>query len=142
MILFVMLNNYFFLIQSNTFISYEDGTPVSYQLWNNYLVKNKNYRATFLPNIKYYTLKSVPFIEYTKKSIQPQLTVNNDCVIMLINILAEPDWINIPCDQKLFAFVICQNMLHKNKNESQRKCVELKSKRNTYLSLCSIIYNK
>ena len=60
--------------------------------------------------------------------MQPQLRVNNDCVIMLMNILAEPDWINIPCDQKLFAFVICQNMLHKRKMNDKGNVLSLSQK--------------
>ena len=45
-----------------------------------------------------------------------------------MNVLAEPDWINIPCDQKLFAFVICQNMLHGSKMDHTENVLSLSRK--------------
>ena len=46
-----------------------------------------------------------------------------------MNVLAEPDWINIPCDQKIFAFVICQNTLHERKMDDKENVFNLSKRK-------------
>ena len=95
-----------------------DGVPVSYQLWNNYLIKNQNYWEKLMPLNKeqqksietIVTLKEE--VEYAMNAIQPHLKRRNDCVIMVIHVLTQPDWINIPCFQKIPAFVVCQKIIN------------------------------
>ena len=79
-------------MQSNTFTTYMDGAPVSFQLWNNYLIKNKNYNELLKPKYKG-SPKSVETIISLKKevmyamnAIQPQLEKKKDCVIMVIEL--------------------------------------------------------
>lgn len=101
-------------VQSNTFLSYMDGAPVSYQLWNNYLIKHRNYRERLLPRNKMWAksletiIKLNEEVTYAMKAIQPQPEKGMDCVIMITYVLAQPDWINIPCFQKIPTFVVCQ----------------------------------
>ena len=86
---------------------------MSYQLWNNYLIKNQNYSE------KYIVFEDMPVafleetIDYAKKSMQPQSDKRNGCAVMMTNILAEPDWINIPCNKKIPAIVLCQKLITK-----------------------------
>ena len=87
-----------FLFQTNIFVKYTDGTPISYQLWNNYWIKNQNLQIL---NSKFKRLHLTThfkrsYIEKTKIAqdrLQPQLLFNNSCVVMLTAVLTEPDWI-------------------------------------------------
>ena len=49
------------------------------------------------------------------KRIQPESEIEKDCVLMMTNILAEPDWINVPCSQKIPAIIFCQKIIKKGK---------------------------
>ena len=106
-----------FLFAEQHITTYMDGAPASYQLWNNYLIKNQNYKEFLKPKNKDF-FKSVETIislkkevMSTMKAIQPQLAKEKDCVIMVIHVLSNPDWINIPCVQKIPAFVVCQKIM-------------------------------
>ena len=115
------------VIQDNVSYSYVDGTPVSYQLWNNYLFKNKNYNLNFIRNHFEETsadektekgremiIKSlVEKAKFTQMIMQPQILNRNSCTLMVTHVLAEPDWINIPCDQKTPGIIICQKLMSK-----------------------------
>ena len=91
-----------------------DGAPVSYQLWNNYLIKNRKYREWMKPRKKILpkSLETIinlkKEVTYAMKIIQPDPEKGKDCVIMVTHVLAQPDLINIPCFQKIPAFVVCQ----------------------------------
>ena len=66
-------------------------------------------------------------VALTKKTIQPQSEIQKNCAIMMTNIWAQPEWITIPCQEKIPAFVICQNINNirkwhfKGKNQVQNK---------------------
>ena len=45
-----------------------DRTPVSYQLWNNYLIKNQNYNEFMEPKDKSLS-KSIETISYLKREV-------------------------------------------------------------------------
>ena len=51
-------------------------------------------------------------------TIQPHLKRRNGCVVMVIHILAQPDWINIPCFQKIPPFVVCQKMINQREGKN------------------------
>ena len=49
-------------------------------------------------------------VDVATKTIQLQSGIIEDCVVMMTNILAEPDWITIPCNQKIPTTLICQKI--------------------------------
>ena len=50
-------------------------------------------------------------VKFAKNTIQPQSGTEKHCVVMMTNTLAEPDWITIPCNQKIPTTLICQKLL-------------------------------
>ena len=114
-------------MQNNTFSSYMDGAPVSYQLWNNYLIKNQNYKKFIKPRQRS-MLKITETITLLKKQVkqamnelQPQVEKENDCVIMVTHVISNPDWINIPCAEKIPAFVVCQKIINGEGNNNSMR---------------------
>ena len=71
-------------------------------------------------------------VENAQKRVQPKALPGITCTAMITHILAEPDWINIPCNQKIPNIIICQKVVNKtewdkkgkisleNKNENKR----------------------
>ena len=98
--------------------------PVSYQLWNNYLIKNVNYYITETVRIngkgKKWLKSIITKVWSAKNNIQPQSLTKNSCVIMLTNIIIASDWINVPCDEKLPTAIICQKKIkQRNGNKTE-----------------------
>ena len=90
-----------------------DGSPVSYQLWNNYLLKNKNYKPEMIHKDFKQIIKSLrDKVQYAQNTLQPPSLANNSCTVMVTHILTEPDWIVIPCNQQTFGMVICQVLMN------------------------------
>ena len=62
-------------------------------------------------------------VKYTQTKIQPQ----NKCVAMLTTFFPEPDWITLPCDEKIPTLIICQKQTGENEqslvtNEEIQMC--------------------
>ena len=51
-------------------------------------------------------------VEHTQKRVQPEALTQITCTAMVTHILAEPDWINIPCNQKTPNIIICQKVVN------------------------------
>ena len=72
-------------LQTNQFVKYTDGTFISYQLWNNYLIKNQQLqtfdfnRNAFKPYIKQ--------IHIAQNKLHPDGTSGKNCVVMLTAVL-------------------------------------------------------
>ena len=62
------------------------------------------------------------------KRIQPESEIDKGCIVMMTNILAEPDWINVPCSQKIPAIVICQKIIKNDKLDYMRNSTILNMK--------------
>ena len=92
-------------MQTNLFTKYSDGTPISYQLWNNYLIKNQNLNIT-----ESYRKSLLGKVEVAQRTIYPQLQNGDSCVVMLSAVLTEPDWVTIPCNEKFLQLVLCQKV--------------------------------
>ena len=100
-------------------MKYIDGTPVSFQMWNNYFVHNKSYNISTLPKT-FRTVEHNIFdqgidsnnknIIYAQANKYPKHKLNESCVLMLTNILIKLDWISINCDEVMPVAVICQKV--------------------------------
>ena len=90
--------------------------PVSYQLFNNYLLKHQNYKFSTpdIPVETKITRSLTEKVENAQKRVQPQALPQITCTAMIAHILAEPDWINIPCNQKTPNIIICQKVVNIN----------------------------
>ena len=116
-------------LQTNIFTKYSDGTPLSYQVWNHYLIKNKNYRFSFLStlsdsmminkNLKLFQDK----MKIAQRKMQPELLSDESCVVMLTVVLTEPDWIIVPCVEKITNLILCEKILNTTSAMSQRSVV-------------------
>ena len=106
-------------LQTNLFLKYTDRTPVGYQFWNNYLIKNHNFQIIPFVGKKYYhNLTYFKKIKIAQTKLQPQLQyVNNNCVLMVTAILAETDWITVPCDEKNSLLILCQKSISNTSNK-------------------------
>ena len=120
-------------IQGNTLTRYTDGSPVSYQTWNTYFINNWNiyrykqqYTGEFLTDVIHLSEK---YIQHAKQILQPEINDAKICVAMMTVILAELDWITIPCNEKNSNFVICHQKLTKTENTS----ISLSAKESTKL---------
>ena len=100
-------------LQQNTFLTYTDGTPITYEVWNNFLIKNQKLQIALLEgNIK--TLSHRNFykrylekIKIAQSRLQPELQ-NDNCVLMITAALTEADWITVPCHEKNSHLILCQ----------------------------------
>ena len=106
-----------YLSQDNSFYT-ADGSPVSYQLWNNYLIKNPSYRISIKPESPIKFKASQPILksledkgQYAQRKMQPTPSTGSSCTVMLTYNLLEPDWIVIPCSEQIFGLVICQKLI-------------------------------
>ena len=109
-----------YFVQSKTFTNYINGVPMSYQLWNNYLIRNQNYweKIKFYDKSKPQILKTIKEeVKYAMNTLQPQLEKDKGCVIMLTHVPSHPNWININCFQQIPAFIVCQKIINKEKQE-------------------------
>ena len=134
-----------------------DGVPVSYQQWNNYLIKNPNYYEDIEFSNKV-TPKGIETLitlneegKHAMNAIQPQLEKENHCVIMVTRVLAQPDWTTIPCFQKIPSFVVCQKIIDqgkgnviftKNENGSLHKEVDICQNNNLLIENRCISFRK
>ena len=58
-------------------------------------------------------------ITFAQTNIQPTALKGNSCVALLTNVLPEPDWISVPCDEKLRTVVICQTQVKETMSKEQ-----------------------
>ena len=96
---------------------------MSYQLWNNYLIKNKKYK---LEHFEYKTIEEK--INFAQTNIQPKALKGNSCVALLTNVLPEPDWISVPCDEKMPTVVICQTQVKETMSKEKEQSFVTSSK--------------
>ena len=90
---------------------------MSYQLWNNYLLKNPHYQTYLLSpemikgfhEIKIFLQDKV---KYAQNTLHPPSSGRNSCTVMITHIMAEPDWIVIECNQCIFGMIVCQNIIN------------------------------
>ena len=114
-------------LQTHLSTKYSDGTPLSYQLWNNYLVKNQYFSIDFTDrfgNNKNKTIFNKAFVEKVKMAqteIHPQPSSVNTCVLMLNAVLTEPDWLTVPCYEKLSQLILCQKELNFTSGKQSEK---------------------
>ena len=97
-------------MQSNAFLKYTDGTPVAYQVWNNYLIKNQKFQIQLNrdPSHKYFYKTYVEKIKIAQTKLQPESQYgDNNCVLMITAVVTEKDWITIPCFQKNSHLILC-----------------------------------
>ena len=59
-------------LQTNQFIKYTDGNPISHQMWNNYLIKNQQLEITKITKDKE--------VHIAQNEIHPDLTSGKNCV--------------------------------------------------------------
>ena len=133
----ICIQNY--SLQTSHFVNYTDGTPVSYQVWNNYLIKNPKLQTSIIQKRsrkKYLELFSKAYVEkilIAQKTLQPESELGDACVAMLTAVLSEPDWITVPCNDKFSDYILCQQILNhpidksrmiKNTNPNAIKCAE------------------
>ena len=104
-----------------------DGTPLSFQLWNNYFLKNTRYHISythpwglFQQSESIIWKQGVKFVSSKLTTAQtgifPQSMSQRSCVIMLTNVLVKPDWINLDCNEKLYASLVCQMTFYEPNN--------------------------
>ena len=112
-----------FLFSFQKFQIWENGNTVSFQLYEN---NNFGQKELTLFVCKHFALEVTPFnyrklprqtktrcvnlkhvISKTTRSLYPNCTSNQQCSMMLLSNLAEPEWIQINCTEKLLADVIC-----------------------------------
>ena len=104
-------------MQTNILLKYTDGTPVTYQFWNNYLIKNKKFKIKVKKRKKFYK-KYLEKIKIAQKKLQPDLQYgSNNCVLMITAVLAETDWITVPCYEENSHLIICQSKLDHTDNK-------------------------
>ena len=103
------------MFQTNIFVKYTDGTPVSYQIWNSYWIKYQTLQIT--PKINkiftnYFQRSYVEKTEIAQRRLQPELHYTNSCVVMLTAVLTEPDWITVPCENKFSDLILCHKIIN------------------------------
>ena len=83
------------------------------------MIKNQRFFLYWSPlyqktpkDTEHVTKSYLPKIKSAQKKLQPELQTNNNCVVMLTAILTEPDWINVPCDDKISDITVCQKILN------------------------------
>ena len=113
-----MRNN---LFQTSLFDKYTDGTPISYQLWNNYLIKNQKFQIEFDTRgvsqvyVNHVNKSHLEITKTAQSKLQPES--GNDCVVMLTTVLTKPDWVTVPCDYKFSDLILCQEISNSTINE-------------------------
>ena len=118
-----------YTFQESLWQTFTDGTPVAFQLWNRYLVWNRDY--TFKHDCVYNTLgiceqQILPKILKGSRGYQPKSLMKTNCVLTFLMNLAEPDWFTVPCEQKIVDAIICQyetlgNSAEKNEDSTSPK---------------------
>ena len=46
----------------------------------------------------------------------PQYSKNFSCVMILTNVLVKPDWINVPCNEKIYVMLVCQTLFNRGRS--------------------------
>ena len=92
-------------------------------MWNNYFNKNSKFYIKFTTEesqiySEQLNKQYVQLIKYAQRKLQPELQSTNNCVIMLTVILTEPDWITIPCNEKISNLMVCQQILNYTTEET------------------------
>ena len=87
------------------------------------MIKNQKFyinffRESILTDTEYFNKKYVQQVKTAQRKLQPDLGSSNHCVIMLTVILTEPDWITVPCDEKLSDFIVCQEIKNNTMKET------------------------
>ena len=89
-------------------------TPVSYQHFHNSQFGLKNVAKYFCKgvfplflNFKSLCVNLVDTKTEATSNIYPNLAKQERCTMMMLSNLAEPDWIQINCEQKLLANILC-----------------------------------
>ena len=121
-----MLNLIKSTLQTNVFTKYTDGTPLSYQVWNHYLIKNKKYILYFYSGITNYKNNLKLFqdkMKIAQRKMQPELLSDDSCVVMLTVVLTEPDWMTVPCTEKITDLILCEKVLNTTDREISQKSI-------------------
>ena len=58
-------------------------------------------------------------VKDAKKNLQPEISKIKNCVAMITVIVAEMDWITIPCNEKNSNLVLCYQKLSQSENISR-----------------------
>ena len=67
-------------------------------------------------------------ITFTQTNIQPKALKGNSCVALLTNVLPEPDWISVPCDEKMPTVVICQTQVKERMGKEKEQSFDISNK--------------
>ena len=85
-----------YYLQKNVFLRYTDRTPITYQVWNNYLIKNQKFQIELREGKKgnlshrYFYKTYFEKIKIAQSRLQPELQNGNDnCVLMVTAVLTE-----------------------------------------------------
>ena len=101
---------------------WQDNSPAGYQLWENTFFQSAKllyYVAIFIPGVHCSFAKEncsmmydTPDISHVKQhanqTLMPDLHSDKLCTIMMVANLADPEWININCDEKILGDILCQ----------------------------------
>ena len=118
--------------------AWTDGSPLSYQLWKNTRIGREGatythrldsmqqyQHGTFCKITESYTSKTFSrqiekFKGLSSQLLQPMHIYNLTCSIMILENLADPEWISVPCNVRMIEDVICV----KNKNEENKSVTQ------------------
>ena len=67
-------------------------------------------------NMSFYIVPQSKIKPLTQRTTYPYIKNTYTCVAILLTNLAEPEWIQVPCDQAIVSYAVCLTETHVNKS--------------------------
>ena len=128
-------------------MKWETEDPVIFKLYNTYYGNKYIDGYWCMPNHAFYTDCPILGFNYScpmfkelqikaTKAMQPVQSKSQQCVVMLLTNLAEPQWVSIPCEEDLLPVGVC--VVHNNNltnNMHEASSVNVRNAKNRYFCL-------
>ena len=62
-------------------------------------------------------------MKIAQRKMQPELLSDDSCVVMLTVVLTEPDWMTVPCTEKITDLILCEKVLNTNNGKKSERSV-------------------